>query len=769
VALVSALVIAAGLALVCVHVWASGTTYYVDNCVVVGSDSNNGTSPSTPWLTLNKVNISSFNPGDSILFRAGCVFRGYALKPPSNGSAGSPVNFAAYGTGANPQINASTVVTGWTNYSGNVWQASITTQPYEVIRNQARTVAETSIAALTANYEFYWASNVLYVYSSTNPGSDGSTWEAAGPVAVGIQMTSSRSYINISNIDLWYSNGVGNAQIYLYPPSGGSISNWSFSNLNLEMAYGNAVMCYNYVGTCSNISFNNVTVTLASVRTGSPAVLTGQGGAYINYPTTNFSWTGGSITYSGNDANLGAMQASDAITLDNCQNCTITGLTTAYNGSSGVNVQNGSNGVLITGGYFHNDGLSGAGDDDEVEIGSAAYGSSNVTLSNSELFAPTGDNFIISATSSGQNMTNVTVEYCLIHGSSGGAGIHIDSGSTGIVLAYNMVYNNARYGFYDITSGYGTPGILMYGSDFWGNGNSGSPANWYISATGGTSAYNNIIGNANGSATGNGSEIVVASGDSLTAEDYNDWFHSAGGNFMSYHGTATTLSGWQSATGLDARSLGSDPSLAKEPPGVFTDFKLRNGSRALGAGMAGLPISIAFGPSSASFASPVYVDQNRALLGWNIGAFAGAGYAPGATAMTANVQARPTGVVVDTPAITLGSGPATTTATPSSGAREAQVQWNFGTVSGSYSNCTVQANTSYDGVNYLALGAPAGVMVSSNTLNAWNVAEQLGTTGVSTASVSAGAALGFGLLTEFTFSCSSYGTSAPVTVSVIYR
>jgi hypothetical protein len=34
---------------------ASGTTYYVDNCVTVGNDSNNGTAPSTPWLTINKV------------------------------------------------------------------------------------------------------------------------------------------------------------------------------------------------------------------------------------------------------------------------------------------------------------------------------------------------------------------------------------------------------------------------------------------------------------------------------------------------------------------------------------------------------------------------------------------------------------------------------------------------------------------------------------------------------------------------------------------
>jgi hypothetical protein len=134
-----------------------------------------------------------------------------------------------------------------------------------------------------------------------------------------------------------------------------------------------------------------------------------------------------------------------------------------------------------------------------------------------------------------------------------------------------------------------------------------------------------------------------------------------------------------------------------------------------------------------------------------------------------NVQQRPVGVVTDTPAITITTSAATSSATPTTSAHEAQIQWTFGTVSGTYSGCTVQAKTSYDGVNFLTLGSPAAVTVTSNALNAWTVIEQLGTTSVTTSSVSPSAALGFGQLTEFTFSCSSYGTSAPVSISVIYR
>jgi len=135
----------------------------------------------------------------------------------------------------------------------------------------------------------------------------------------------------------------------------------------------------------------------------------------------------------------------------------------------------------------------------------------------------------------------------------------------------------------------------------------------------------------------------------------------------------------------------------------------------------------------------------------------------------ANVQPRPVGVVTDTPSISIGSAAATSSATPTTSAHEAQIQWAFGTVTGSYGTCTVQAKTSYDGVNYLNLGSAATVTVTSNTLNTWTLIEQLGTTSVTTSAVSSTAALGFGQLTEFVFSCSSYGTSAPVSINVIYR
>jgi hypothetical protein len=91
---------------------ARATTYYVDNCVVTGNDSNNGTSASTPWLTIAHVNAQTFSPGDSILFQRGCIWH-EKLLPPSSGSSGNQITFADYGTGNKPILDGATAPAHW--------------------------------------------------------------------------------------------------------------------------------------------------------------------------------------------------------------------------------------------------------------------------------------------------------------------------------------------------------------------------------------------------------------------------------------------------------------------------------------------------------------------------------------------------------------------------------------------------------------------------------------------------------------------------------
>ncbi|MCD9025426.1 discoidin domain-containing protein [Cohnella silvisoli] len=80
---------------------AAGTTYYVDSSS--GSDGNDGTSTSTAWKTLAKVNGTTFVAGDKILFKAGGAWTG-TLYPKGSGASGSPIIIDMYGTGNKPLI-----------------------------------------------------------------------------------------------------------------------------------------------------------------------------------------------------------------------------------------------------------------------------------------------------------------------------------------------------------------------------------------------------------------------------------------------------------------------------------------------------------------------------------------------------------------------------------------------------------------------------------------------------------------------------------------
>jgi parallel beta-helix repeat protein len=92
-------------------------TYYVDPA---GKDSNNGTSPSTPWQTLVKVNSVSFKAGDNILFLKGGVFTG-TITIKSNGVSGQPISWGSYGSGANPVISGFITASGWVNAGNGIW------------------------------------------------------------------------------------------------------------------------------------------------------------------------------------------------------------------------------------------------------------------------------------------------------------------------------------------------------------------------------------------------------------------------------------------------------------------------------------------------------------------------------------------------------------------------------------------------------------------------------------------------------------------------
>lgn len=72
------------------------TTYYVSPS---GSDTNSGTSISTPWKTVSKVNGKSLSAGDTVCFEGGATFSGTTLTTKGTGTATSRITYTSYGTG----------------------------------------------------------------------------------------------------------------------------------------------------------------------------------------------------------------------------------------------------------------------------------------------------------------------------------------------------------------------------------------------------------------------------------------------------------------------------------------------------------------------------------------------------------------------------------------------------------------------------------------------------------------------------------------------
>jgi hypothetical protein len=81
-----------------------GVQYHVDS--QAGDDNNPGITARKAWRSLEKVNTATFQPGDRVLFRAGCTWSGQLIIK-AQGAPGRPVVFEAEGRGPRPRIAAS--------------------------------------------------------------------------------------------------------------------------------------------------------------------------------------------------------------------------------------------------------------------------------------------------------------------------------------------------------------------------------------------------------------------------------------------------------------------------------------------------------------------------------------------------------------------------------------------------------------------------------------------------------------------------------------
>ncbi len=122
---------------------AAGTSYYVDS--INGNDGDSGTDQAHPWQTLDKVNSTTFQPGDKILFHTGGSWQAQ-LHPLGSGTAENPIVIDMYGDGsAKPAFDAGPVLTNpstdASNYTSTV---RLVDQEYWEINNLDVTNSGTS-------------------------------------------------------------------------------------------------------------------------------------------------------------------------------------------------------------------------------------------------------------------------------------------------------------------------------------------------------------------------------------------------------------------------------------------------------------------------------------------------------------------------------------------------------------------------------------------------------------------------------------------------
>ena len=199
------------------------TNYYIDG--TNGYDSNNGLTPATAWKTLSKINNnSSFAPGDIIAIRDSIRYEG-GIFFTASGSDGIHIKITNwYGSASErkPVIKASNTVNNFVNVSGNIWRASYVPSTGQINQvwfegdqdDATQTVwgvKETSVGNLNADNEWYWSSNELYIYSTSDPGTRYDYVEADCQTAWNkiYPIFEQGNYVTVEDLDVRYGNAGG--------------------------------------------------------------------------------------------------------------------------------------------------------------------------------------------------------------------------------------------------------------------------------------------------------------------------------------------------------------------------------------------------------------------------------------------------------------------------------------------------------------------------------------------------------------------------------
>jgi hypothetical protein len=314
----------------------------------------------------------------------------------------------------------------------NVWQTALTTEPFWVSFNGVKGSKAASLADITATANWWWASNILYVYSVGSPDASGIE---ANIRNYGIYVNS-KNYITLNNIKV---DGTIYGGIAVAGTSAGIIGNYLSGVLNgiSVVTVGSAVATFNYCtfGDGFQIIFQSVDAA------GSPVLTCNNCEAYNSGDDTFSTSTTGNMVlnrcYAHNSGTGGGSQAGSG----DCFTFHGSGYGKVYN-SLGVN---GKKSCLTasntTSGEFYNNtcynnwwsGASSEWDFGSMGVGFDTTGAVEWKVKNN-IFSGHIDGILVTAQAVSGGLT-LTSDYNIFD-------VWRNDGS-----AYNYSYNGTRYNF----------------------------------------------------------------------------------------------------------------------------------------------------------------------------------------------------------------------------------------------------------------------------------------------------------------------------------
>ena len=551
-------------------------TFYVD--VDDGNDGNNGTSPSTAWKTINKVNHTRFSPGDQILFNYGDVWR-EELVIAAQGTESSPITFGAYGDASRgkPEINGADIIMTWTEFKRDLWQANMTQQPFGVWFDGDAGNKVDSYYDLKQPMDWVWQNDVLYVFSHGNPAQQYTSpgVEAAQRKSCINDGDENCSFIVLENLRATRSGAI-NSFYGGIDCRDGAGKHWTIENCEITEIAGLGVLLLYDDSVLKNNTFTH---------TGAGAVLV-------------------------HGANTGSAVIGNDI----------------FRCYSGISTY--GNGITISENKIHHNKWNGV-------LIWHEYGTPNcvgLEVTRNEIYEngqgweewldmpdSQKDGTQLDGIWTG-NMDESVIAYNLVYNNRHGHGIHLDDGSENNIIANNIIFGHLDDGLIRWSTG-----LVVE------NGTDGKTGRCEISSN--TVWKNNIVFNNYNQIAFAGIKVECNSDDySSNVFDNNNFWIGPEGNGIGWDGYRDhfTLESWQSATGQDANSISADPLFISENPSEASDFRLREDSPCRDAGadvgltqdFSGTPITDkpdmgVFESSSSADNTPLAPPQSvRALTGF---------------------------------------------------------------------------------------------------------------------------------------------------------